>query len=64
MIVPITKNTMMSKQQFIQKYTKLMQQCKQMKATHHHKLKEEMITVQKEYVNSIAFSMEVMNNRK
>lgn len=59
---PITKNSMMTKQQFIQKYAKLMMQCKQMEAIHHDKLKDEMITVQKEYVNSIAFSMEVMNN--
>lgn len=62
MIVPITKSSTMTKQQLIQKYAKLMKQCKQMEAIHHDKLKDEMITVQKEYVNSIAFSMEVMNN--
>lgn len=62
MIVPINKNSMMTKQQFIQRYAKLMKQCKQMEAIHHDKIKDEMITVQKEYVNSIAFSMEVMNN--
>lgn len=63
MILPLTNQGMKTNKEFKEKYDRLSKQCKNIRAMHQSKIKKEMTMIQKEYVHSIAFSLEVINNR-
>lgn len=63
MILPLTNQGMKTNKEFKEKYDSLSRQCKNIRDLHQSIIKKEMTNIQKEYVHSIAFSLEFINNR-